>query len=294
MNFDSAPLYAGLANVKLAVDPFELGEGLVLSGTYGCLMSTLAMAFARPTRERPYGEPWAAVQGGFQIEIGVQLYIPPDFQRKEWFDRLNAIWWIAALMRIRSIPAIVVPVISDRPFGAIPEHWQEANLHSIEASRQRILPDDATHCMLTENDLIWIREYWLAGGTLMHKHRELKTSFLAFDYAASSGSVALALISLWGALEELFSPAKQELRFRVSSSIASFLETAGEARWILRKSILKLYDARSKVAHGTGGREMEPFRETYHLMRRVLIKILEENHVPSRAEVEKKLFGCDP
>ncbi|MET0400480.1 MAG: hypothetical protein ABW277_27055 [Longimicrobiaceae bacterium] len=224
----------------------------------------------------------------------MQLHIPTEFKRNEWFDRLNTIWWIAALVRLRTSPATVIPVISDRPFDAIPERWQEANLLSIEVSPRRILPDDSKRLTLTEDDLLWIREHWLAGGALMYKHREFSTSFQAFDYAASSGSVALALISLWGALEELFSPAKQELRFRVSSSIAAFLEPPGEGRWSLHKSILKLYDARSKVAHGTGGKELEPFRETYHLMRRVLTKILEDNHVPSRVEVEKMLFGCEP
>lgn len=55
---------------------------------------------------------------------------------------------------------------------------------------------------------------------------------------------------------------------------------------------MKLYDARSKVAHGAGSEEVEPLVETYALLRRALIKMIEEQHVPTREELESSLFGC--
>jgi|SRR5712691_1739992 len=71
---------------------------------------------------------------------------------------------------------------------------------------------------------------------------------LAVD-ALSSGqfvrSSALILDSLWGALEALFSPSTTELKFRVSSLIAAFLEPFGNSRGLQQKQIAKLYDKRS-------------------------------------------------
>lgn len=179
---DDQPLYAGLANLKLAVDPFELGEGVVLSGTYANLMSTLLIACSPPSPQKPYGEPWAAVSGGYSFRISVQLHVPTDFQRNDWFDHLNTIWWIAALIRLRTSPAVVVPVISDRPFANVPEHWRDAKLRAVEVASRRTLPHDPTELpiVISEDDLEWIRKHWLSGGALMRKHRELNTSFQAF------------------------------------------------------------------------------------------------------------------
>src|SRR5262249_37758564 len=104
----------------------------------------------------------------------------------------------------------------------------------------------------------------------------------------------LALVSLWGALETLFFVGKGELRFRISSLIAAFLEEPGEARHKLQKRIAKLYDARSEAAHGarSPSGDTQDLLETYSLMKRVLVKILESNHVPTKEELEGSLFGA--
>lgn len=127
----------------------------------------------------------------------------------------------------------------------------------------------------------------------MNQKADFNTAFQAFDFCSTAGSTALALISLWGALEQLFSPAKQELRFRVSASISAFLEPPGRERLALHKRILKLYDARSQVAHSSGGDHSEPLIATYALMRRILVRMIEEGRVPCREEIEQLLFGCE-
>lgn len=292
MDINTSALYAGFANLNLPVDSFELGHGLVISRGYGSLTSAQVMSFTRPSPQRPYGEPWAAVEGAHGFQIDVQLYVPVDFARERWFDRLNTVWWIAALIRLRTSPVVIVPVLCNRDFSDRPEVIATTKVFEIETSRRRIVPTPIQGVELALEDLLWIRDHWRSGGNLMHSDAGFNTAFQAFDDAGSSGSVALALISLWGALEELFSPAKQELRFRVSSSIAAFLEPPSEERLSLHKRLLKLYDARSKVAHGTGGNELEPYVDTYNLMRRILLKILEQKTVPSREDVERMLFGA--
>lgn len=288
---DTDPLFAGFANLSLPGDVYDLGEGFSFTPTYGYLMASLTMATSRRTQERPYGEPWAAVGGGFAFEVSVQLHIPRDFQRNKWFDRLNTVWWIAALVRLQTTPAVVVPVLSNRPIASAAED-SDVRLVGLEMAPRRVLPDDRWQAGITRQQLDWIRRYWIPAGILMNESPEFRTVMQAFDYATTSGSVGLALISLWGALEELFSPAKQELRFRVATAIACYLEDPGNERLLLHKQILKLYDARSRAAHGTAHSEASAFADSYELMARVLTRIIESGRVPDRQYLEERVFGC--
>lgn len=105
---------------------------------------------------------------------------------------------------------------------------------------------------------------------------------------------SLALLWLWGGLEAIFSPDKAELRYRISSAIASFLEPSGVPRMNAQKSIAKLYDSRSAAAHGREDKKADSLQDTYALARRAVLKMIEDNRVPSHTELEAKLFGADP
>ena len=119
----------------------------------------------------------------------------------------------------------------------------------------------------------------------------ISTAFQAFDATTMAASIAVAMMTLWGAIEQIFSPAKQELRFRVSALLASYLEPPGTDRLALHKRIIKLYDKRSEVAHGAATGNPQAFRDTYALMASALLKIIEQRHVPTRDELEQLLFG---
>jgi hypothetical protein len=70
------------------------------------------------------------------------------------------------------------------------------------------------------------------------------------------------------------------------------LEPPGEKRLNLFYTVRDLYDARSRVAHGTLSDENKAFTDAYNLLRRVLIKIIEENKVTQKEEIEKLIFGA--
>jgi hypothetical protein len=85
----------------------------------------------------------------------------------------------------------------------------------------------------------------------MNAEPSFNAAYQAFDFSSHAGSVGLSLLTVWGALEQLFAQVKQELRFRISASIACYLENHGPERLHLHKRIQKLYDARSTAAHNT-------------------------------------------
>jgi hypothetical protein len=95
----------------------------------------------------------------------------------------------------------------------------------------------------------------------------------------------------WGALEALFGGDRNELRFRVSSYIASYLVPYGQERDMKQKAIAKLYDKHSAAVHGIPSHSNDDVLATFTLMREVLMEIVDEGEVPTRAKLEKALFG---
>jgi len=62
----------------------------------------------------------------------------------------------------------------------------------------------------------------------------------------------------------------------------------------LQKAISKLYDSRSAAAHGREDKKRDSLQETYTIARRAVVRMIEDNRVPTHVELEAKLFGADP
>jgi hypothetical protein len=291
MTIESQPIYAGISLVSLDAESFDLGHGVSLTTTYAHLMAPFVMAFAPAPPGKHHPAPWSAAKGGLALDIQVQLFVPTELQPPGSFDRLNTVWLIAALMRLTASPLVQVSVISDQAFAAVAGSKAEPELLPIEVSTRRLLPVENPGMVLDATGLAWIRDHWFDAGKLLSQSEDLSTAFQAFDATTMAASISVAMMTLWGAIEQIFSPAKQELRFRVSALLASYLEPPGPDRLSLHKRILKLYDKRSEVAHGAASGNAQAFRGTYDLMARALLKIIEQRHVPTRDELEQRLFG---
>lgn len=113
-------LFAGLAGIRLDQPEFEIGGGLVLRQTYAHVMGPYLLAFAPAQPGAPHPGPWRSTKGGgIGFDIHVELALPRD-QQPTSFDRLNTLWWIVALLRLRQAVGIRVPVVSDTSFSAAP------------------------------------------------------------------------------------------------------------------------------------------------------------------------------
>ncbi len=249
MNPNSDQFFAGFSGVQLGVEEYELGYGLKFRKTYAHLFAPFLMAFAPAEPGEPHRGKWAAVKGGLGFDIHVELFVPKEFSLPEWFDRLNTVWWVTAMLRLRSYALLSVPVLSDLAFSTVPEAWEKADLLPVEVNPCRLLTVDTAKEKLDATDLEWLRDHWLSAGMLMQKSQVFSEAFQAFDSVHFLGRPSVGLLVLWGALEHLFAPAKQELRFRMSASIASFLEPPGKSRFELHSALVKLYDARSRAVH---------------------------------------------
>jgi hypothetical protein len=290
MALEEYDLFGGLSGPPLPVDQYDMGRGISLTRTYAHLFAPFMMAFAPAPPGQPHPAPWRAAKGGFGFDIISQVHVPRTFSPPQWFDRLNTVWWIVALLRFRASPFVVVPVVANAPFAAGSKD-EDIHFWPMEVEQRLLMVDPDSPREIRGSDLDWIKERWWSAGKLMRSNSEFNLLFQACAQCIFTRNPSLAILSLWGALEGMFSPSRAELRFRVSTNIATFLEPPGQARLDLQKTVAKLYDFRSVAAHGGTDLPDNALRDSYNLTKSVVTKIIETDEVPSREDLERALFG---
>lgn len=290
----SKGLFAGLAGVQLEPSDYPLGSGIRVSQTYAHLMAPFMMAYTPAPAGKHHPPPWSAASGGLAFDIYVELEVPSAALTGLSLEPEFVAWWITALFRLRAGPVFCVPVIGEQSFEAAKDSHNNATYYPIETESRILALDPRARRTLSELDLAWVTKHWLTASRLFYENGPFGLLFEATDQCMFAKHRGLALLWLWGGLEAVFSPDKAELRYRISSAIASFLEPSGIPRMNAQKAIAKLYDSRSATAHGREDKKNDSLQDTYAIARRAVVKMIEDNRVPTHAELEAKLFGADP
>jgi len=288
---DSIIRYGGVTGARLEADSFAFGQGLTIAKTYAHLMAPFMMAFepAQPGQHHP--APWVAVEGGLSFDIESEIFLPPDFNPPRWFSRGGTIWWITTLLKLRATARLFTPVLSNASFSRANTPDVNVRIWPMEVYTHRIALAPGSNNVVSLEALEWIKRHWFDGGILALENHKFYLLVEALDKAAYAGSYSLALLLIWAALESLFGTGRDELRFRISTFIACFLEPVRNTRRQLQRKVAGLYDARSSVAHGRVLGELDPLHETYQLGRKVFLKIVEDNSVPDQDSLMGLLFG---
>ncbi|MDB5792644.1 MAG: hypothetical protein JWQ80_2668 [Massilia sp.] len=286
-------LHAGLSGLDLQGPTFDLGCGLTLSKTYAHLMAPFMMAFKPAPNGSHHPAPWKAAQGGNSFDITAELCVPESID-DEFGSKIEVARTVLFLLRLGVNPATTLPVFSNHAFAALPEvKDNETRLFPYEV-QPRHFPLGVVGGTATPEAVGWVSERWQVTHKLIRESAEFSLAVEAIDSGQFVRQSALALVSLWGALEALFSPSTAELKFRVSALIAAFLEPPGITRHALQKDIAKLYDKRSAAAHGKPKHNADDLLSTFSLLRRVLFEIIDRGEVPSKESLEAALFGVEP
>ena len=286
-------LHAGLSGLDLQEPSFDLGCGLTLSKTYAHLMAPFMMAFKPAPKGSHHPAPWKAAQGGSSFDISAELCVPEAIE-DGFGSKVEVARTVLFLLRLGVNPATTLPVFSNHAFAALPEvKDNETRLFPYEV-QPRHFPLGVVGGTATPEAVGWVSERWQVTHKLILESAEFSLAVEAIDSGQFVRQSALALVSLWGALEALFSPSTAELKFRVSALIAAFLEPPGTARHALQKDIAKLYDKRSAAAHGKPKHDADDLLATFNLLRRVLFEIIDRGEVPSKEALEAALFGVEP
>ncbi|WP_369326852.1 hypothetical protein AB6N01_04045 [Alcaligenes nematophilus] len=284
-------LHAGLSGLELAGSSFDLGEGILLRRTYAYQFAPFMLAFAKPSIGQPHPGPWKAARGGFSFDITAELFIPEDIEEK-YDSKVGIARLLVFLLRLGVNPAITLPAFANASFSALAKMPDsQVLLQPLEIER-RYFPLGVVGGQVTVEAATWVKERWRTAHKLTSSHAEFELAVDALDQGQFVQSHALALVSLWAALEALFSPSTTELSFRVSALIAAYLEEPGTARLARQKSIAKLYTKRSAAAHGKPNHDQKNLLDSFNLLREVLTKMLDSGWVPSKEVLEAKLFGA--
>ena len=290
----SKSIFAGFAGVELSVPEAGLGHGIRLTPTYAHLMAPFMMAFSPSPEGRHHPAPWAVVSGGLGFDISVQLEVPASTLKALSLEPSYVAWLITALLRLRVGPTFLVPTFGEQSFEDAKAEHAKAVYHPIELESRILRVASEPRRSISDVDAAWVSKHWVAASSMFQASDKFRLLFEAIDQCMFARHENLALLWLWGGLEAIFSPEKSELRYRISGAIASFLEPAGVPRLNAQKAIAKLYDSRSAAAHGREDKRTDSLQETYCLASRVVTKVIEDNRVPTHAELEAKLFGADP
>lgn len=286
---ESTPrMFAGLSGVTLPHD-IELGHGVTLRPTYAHLFAANMMAFERAKPGKPHPAPWKPARGGFAYDIQIELSVPTNRALVGGKSATEVIRLIASLLRLAGYPYLMVPVTSDHPFDAAGAE-DSPILTPFESEPRIFAAPSETSTEITEEHLLWLKAVWPAVAELVRQAPQLETALQAYDACTARGRAASALLIAWGALEEIFAPARAELRFRVSAHIAAFLELPGPKRLERFKQVAQLYNARSRIAHSAQDTDSSELVGTFIVLRNALIKIIDEQAVPSQADLERRLF----
>ena len=248
------------------------------------------VAFSPAAPGQPHPGPWRSANGGIAHEITAELFIPEDTTNH--LGTTDAIAHsVAFTLRLGVNPATSLTVFSNRPLTASAQSSdKEARITAVEVEHRRF-PLTITDSAPNEAAARWVADRW---PTLLKFSVESGEFALAVD-ALNLGQYihrsSLTMVSLWAALEALFSPSTSELKFRVSSLIAAYLEPPGESRRTRAKTVSKLYDKRSSAAHGKPNHETTHLLDSFNLLREILIKMLNEKHIPTKQELDGLLYG---
>lgn len=253
-----------------------LYDGLELRETYVHVMAHFIAAFRRPERPNaPHPAPWKAAGGGIWFDALIEVSMAPGCPSPAPLDRLNTLWWVVALLRLRSGHSLRMPVISDVSFASIPTHPVEPQFWTIELSSNDTLRTPSGTPTIDEADLTWVREHLTTGASLLaqpHFSRAIQT----LDSARWAHSAGSSLIVVWAALETLFRPGRLDVTKRLAKCIAAFIEQPGPERDRLYQRVVSLYGARGGAAHDSASPEHEQLLESAALARRCFTRVVEK------------------
>lgn len=287
--------HAGLSGLDLGQRTFDFGHGVQLRPTFAHLFSTDILAFERPATPVSFHPgPWQAVSHKKGIDILAELYIPRSYKHPKLSHSAIA-RTIVTILRLWSDPQVTLQVLARSPISELNQQYSTEN----DAEPVAILA--ATHARQFDLGLVdttrviesieWVVDHWADAADLRASSPEFDFALETFDNAQLIPNTAMMLVSLWGALEAVFSPHKSELVFRVSAQLAAFLMPRGKARLEKQREIVKLYNLRSAAAHGFPKHAGEDLVKTFELLRAAIVRMIERKSVPTKEALEVMLFS---
>lgn len=272
----SHALFGGVAGLDIPVDEFEIASGLSIAKTYAHLICPFILAFAPPDPpSAPHPGPWASLHGsGVDILAEVRIAKGANPLR---FDRLNTLWFVVALLRLRLGQPLQMIMLADRPLNAVPADVAGSNLLPIELDLTR--PVTGPRRSMDTEDLAWLAKHIGTADALM-VDPVFNRAFQTLDQAVAIANPGAGIVIAWAAIEALLRPGAQRITDRVSRALATHLHAPGPSRDRAFAGIVKSYEARGGAAHAGKSPEVAQFQHAFGLARAAVMATIEEGVLP--------------
>lgn len=195
------------------------------------------------------------------------------------------------MLRLGFAPYLTAPVTIDMPFSEAARSEIEPTIAPLEIQDRNFFRSDERSEEIPINELDWLKDSWHVSAELAQENPQLLTAVLAWDSCRVRTRTSHSVLTIWGALEQIFSPSPSELRHRVAANIAAYLEPRGPQRLATYKHVMKLYDARSSAAHTAKESDVKVMIESWVILRNALVKMISEHHIPSQSDFEHLHFA---
>lgn len=289
MNFNDVELYAGIADARLQVDAFHFGHGIALSRTFAHLSAPFLAGFLPRPPRAAVDVPWRSELRSF--DVVAQLHVPEGASPLRDLNRVDTVWWLAVLLRLKATPRLTVVALSSEPFGGDPRIWRGAAFRPIEAEPRQVDSDPSAPVAVRQEDLEWVRDHWLSGAELISERPELRRAVRFFDQSFFAPGTPQALQAVWDSLAALFLPDPEDDGRRLAANLAVFLDVPAGERDPFLRAAGELLDARLASLEGATEGLEEPLGKTCALAKRTLVRIFESGWVPTLREMESGHLG---
>jgi hypothetical protein len=274
------PLFASLSGVKLdQISSFEVATGVTLHQTFAALLMPSVLAFSPPARsDLPHPGPWMALAGN-DASVHVEIELKEAAGSSPFgFDRINAIWFVAFLLRLRMGHRVFVPFISDTPVQDKASTQSRGACLPLELGT--VFQFNPPSVSLGQDDLDWIKGNIESAGRLM-KEESFNRAARTLDSIWHMGLSSAGIITAWASIETLLRPGNRFITDRVCKALAVLLHPPGRLRDRALTEILGSYTTRGGAVHASEFPDVTEWQKATSLARRAMMKIVENGSLPS-------------
>lgn len=269
-------LFGGITGFPLPMQGFEVMSGLTLTRTYAHLSAAFILAFSPPAKPTaPHPGPWAAIDAK-SLTILVEAKLDAG-SSPLGFDRLNTLWFLLALLRLRLALPLQMIAVADRPFQEVPRNTETANVLPVELNLSHLLT--APPRLPTEVDLVWVRDNIEKAARLM-KEPIFNRTMQTLDHAVAIQSSGAGIVIAWAAVETLIRPGSRQITDRLCRALAAYLNPPGPTRDRAFNEIAACYAARGGAVHAGDLPEADEFHAAFRLARAAIIQCIEDGQLP--------------
>ena len=280
IDLDEAPLFAALSRATLEGQEFELLPGLCLRPAYAHVFAPPMVAVAPPARPRSHHPgPWYPLLNDYAAETAqVQVSLAAG-ARPLKMPRLATLKLVAAAIRLVSSQPVCLPLLANVPLEEArqpsgPVHvWRFEQPLAISGQ-----PIDLTRSF---NESL---ARFLPDLTAMRSDPDLERAFILADGLWWLPTPEAQLITIWTVIELLMRPGRRDTTKNLARAIRAYVGRDQASGDRLYQDVSRLYHARGSSAHAGLEATMHDVRESYMMLREILLRAFLARQRPPRPE----------